>query len=272
MLYKVLESSNSCANRLAHGQVGYLDYKSSGVEEGYVQTSLGRIRFIHKPGKGGTLLLLHGVGATVQTWNRFLQRIELDAYAIDLLGHGESDRPHINYTVDAQVAVVREFIGKKGIGKPFIMGNSYGGWIALEYALRNSVPGLVIEDGAVLNEYDSDMINDASKEELLRAVLGENDNDRTVMKSIIDTYTGMRPESIAKVAAPTLILWGGQDDIISVRAGDRLRTLIKGSTLIIIKRAGHVPHFSNAEETARDVTRFVNGAGNEGKDSFKGQL
>lgn len=196
----------------------------------------------------------------MQTWNRFLQHISFDTYAIDLLGHGGSAKPQLEYTVDRQVSVVNEFISGKCGNQPFIMGNSYGGWIALEYALLNSVPGLIIEDGAALNEYDADMINDASKKELLKAVLGENDNSRAVMKSIIDTYTGMRPKTIAMVRAATLVLWGGKDDIIDVRAGNRLRTLIKGSRLIIIREAGHVPHFSDPEETAKAVTRFINGA------------
>lgn len=236
---------------------------SKGFEEGFVQTSFGRAHFAHKQGTGRPLILLHGMGGVLKTWTRFMGLLDMDTYALDLLGHGESARPKMDYRIDVQVGFVEEFVAQKCDKDPFIMGNSYGAWIAMEYALRNSVAGLIIEDGAVLREFDI-VPSDRERMELFEALLRENDNDKTVMQSIDDNYTGMEPERISSLAVPTLILWGGADRIIDVKAGERLRTLIKGSKLIVIRNAGHVPHFSNPEQAARDVSEFIRGIAYEG--------
>ncbi len=252
-----------------------MDYAAVGLEEGFVQTRFGRIHFIHKPGKTATVLLLHGLGATVRTWERFMRDARFEAYAIDMLGHGESAKPQIDYTVDVQVSSLKAFVDAKCDARPFVMGNSYGGWVAAEYVLRNKAAGLIIEDGVVLDRYEQGMtgpayISPESKAKFLDAVLMGNGNDRHAMESIIDNYSGMRADAISRISAPTLVMWGRKDDVIRVEAAERLHTLIKGSALIILENAGHVPHFSDAEEAAAKVAGFVNGVIDEGKDHSKG--
>ncbi len=249
-----------------------MGYADADMEEGFVPTTHGDVHFIHKPGVKAALLLLHGLGGTTQVWKRFMRATNLDTYAIDMLGHGASSRPHIDYTIDIQVSVVAEFIRRKCGRRPFLMGNSYGAWIALEYALRNRIAGLIIEDGVLLDRHDPSMTGPdfAEGAELLKAVLSDNNNDAVVMKSIIDRYTGTKPDRIAAISCPTLILWGGRDSVVSSSVAERLHTLIKGSTLIVLENAGHVPHFSDAAEVADKVKRFIGGAANEVKDNIKG--
>lgn len=241
---------------------------AAGIEEGFAGTSYGRVHFIHRPGKGAKLLLLHGLGATVRTWERLMLALPLDTYAIDMLGHGDSPKPDIEYTIGAQVSAVKEFVGAECGPGPFVMGNSYGGWVAVEYALRNSAPGLIIEDGVVLDRYDEGMTGPAylgreSKDDFLSVLLRDNGNDRHAMESIIENYTGTRREDIAALAVRTLILWGKDDDIVRVAAADALHKLIKGSDLRVLDGAGHVPHFSDTARVAAAVAGFVGGAADE---------
>jgi pimeloyl-ACP methyl ester carboxylesterase len=236
------------------------------IEDGFVEISLGGMHYVRKPGEGRKLLLLHGIGSTVQTWGRFMDCLEgFDTYAVDLLGHGKSAKPNIDYTIEAQASAVREFIGKRCSGDLFIMGHSYGAWIALQCA--GSGRGLVLEDGAILNEYDMDMTSEEAKNELLEELLQENENDKRIMESIIREYKGMTEESLNDVKLPTLVLWGADDDVIDVKAAHRLHELIRGSRLAIIDGAAHVPHFSHAKEAAAETTKFINGVKNEDQDS-----
>jgi pimeloyl-ACP methyl ester carboxylesterase len=59
------------------------------------------------------------------------------------------------------------------------------------------------------------------------------------------------------ITVPTLILWGRDDKIIPLKAGELLHELIPNSTLEIIEECGHVPHEEKPEETLQRITDFM---------------
>lgn len=59
---------------------------------------------------------------------------------------------------------------------------------------------------------------------------------------------------------PTLIVWGEKDPFLSLRTGRRFNRSIKGSFLVAIPEAGHVPHLDQPELFNSAVNRFLNGA------------
>ena len=61
---------------------------------------------------GPLLLLLYGLGATYSVWSKMLPLINENIHicAIDLLGHGDSDRPNIKYDIIIQSNIVSEVI------------------------------------------------------------------------------------------------------------------------------------------------------------------
>ena len=83
-------------------------------------------------GKGEPLLLIHGFGAGVWLWEKqidVLSQWNL-VYALDLIGHGFSDRPKIDYTPETYIHSVRDFMDGVGIKEATLIGNSMGGGIA----------------------------------------------------------------------------------------------------------------------------------------------
>jgi pimeloyl-ACP methyl ester carboxylesterase len=108
----------------------------------------------------------------------------------------------------------------------------------------------------------------------LRSVYGEPSN---INRALIDRYfdlllregnraalgsrlrepKAVRPERIAKISQPTLILWGGQDRLIPPSNGERFARDIAGSTLTIFDKLGHVPHEEDAEATVAAVMAFL---------------
>ena len=64
------------------------------------------------------------------------------AIAIDLPGHGMSDKPTDlgRYALGALVGVLRELIERRGLDDPDIVAQSMGGTIALELAVRRAAP------------------------------------------------------------------------------------------------------------------------------------
>ena len=68
----------------------------------------------------------------------------------------------------------------------------------------------------------------------------------------------LRPE-LARITAPTLILWGKYDQALGPpeRTGERLHRDISGSRLVVIDNAGHLPQLERPEEFNRIVRQFL---------------
>jgi pimeloyl-ACP methyl ester carboxylesterase len=71
-----------------------------------------------------------------------------------------------------------------------------------------------------------------------------------------DTYNA---ENMAKIAVPTLILWGDKDTLIPPDSGEAARDAIKGSQLVIYKNIGHIPMEETPDASAADVKAFLKG-------------
>jgi pimeloyl-ACP methyl ester carboxylesterase len=104
-------------------------------------------------GQGEPLLLLHGLGATKITWTPLLTRLAERRRLIvpDLPGHGDSEKPRGDYSPRFHARIVRHLLDELGIERTGVVGNSLGGRIALELALRSPgrVESLVLLDPSV---------------------------------------------------------------------------------------------------------------------------
>ena len=231
-----------------------MDYKLD-FEESFVNTSLGRIFLRHHKGTNN-LLLLHGLGATTRSWKRFIENMpeQIGIFAIDLLGHGKSDKPDIAYTLDKHLATIDELIKSIGINNFSIMGNSYGGIVALKYAgVSDRIINLIIEDIPVFEDEPKIDI-------LMLKKLMEFDNSEHVMRSTLTGEYWLNTKDVksalVNLKARTLILWGSKDHLVNVKNAIVLNKMIEGSVLKVFD-GGHMPHYSNAKETADAVVEFI---------------
>jgi pimeloyl-ACP methyl ester carboxylesterase/putative sterol carrier protein len=90
-------------------------------------------------GQGDPVLLLHGLGGTKITWLPLLGALGQRHRVIvpDLPGHGESDKPRTDYSPRFYARVIRRLLDALEIEQAVVIGNSMGGRIALELALRS---------------------------------------------------------------------------------------------------------------------------------------
>jgi pimeloyl-ACP methyl ester carboxylesterase len=65
------------------------------------------------------------------------------------------------------------------------------------------------------------------------------------------------PERLARIKAPTLILWGEQDRLLPQADGRRFVAAIPGAHLIVYPGVGHLPQEEAADRSAADVTAFL---------------
>jgi pimeloyl-ACP methyl ester carboxylesterase len=101
-----------------------------------------------RSGAGAPLVLLHGLGSSRQAWDPVVPALaeRFDVLAVDLPGFGHSkplppqQEPH----PPALAAAVDGLLEDLGIQAPHLVGNSLGGWVALETAHRRPVGSLTL--------------------------------------------------------------------------------------------------------------------------------
>lgn len=234
------------------------------MKEKYFSSSLGRLYYRHSDSDSqDTLILLHGFGASSLSWSRFIERIpeSLSIIALDLLGHGKSDAPNIEYTINNQAKAVDELISNIKGKNITLMGHSYGGWIAATLAINGRCDSLILEDSAGMDKFDDERLaaDPDFREKLIKEALVTNPNEH-VLRSIVysrfeDDY--LNEERLSRIKVQTLIIWGEQDMMIPVKFAYSLNNSIKGSELLIIKGARHTPHYTNPQEVADKVLSFL---------------
>ena len=109
----------------------------------------------HRP----PFLLVHGLSSNCRTWEAVGELLAGRGHrvaAIDLRGHGLSDKPEEGYDFATLSSDVLAAIGALGFERPVVAGQSTGGNIALELGVRapEAVAGIVGVDGGVLELQD----------------------------------------------------------------------------------------------------------------------
>jgi pimeloyl-ACP methyl ester carboxylesterase len=101
-----------------------------------------------RSGTGAPLVLLHGLGASRRSWDPVLPALaaRFDVIAVDLPGSGESDSLPGPAEVPPAVLAqsVADLLDTLGVSAPHVVGNSLGGWVALELASRRPVASLTL--------------------------------------------------------------------------------------------------------------------------------
>ena len=89
-----------------------------------------------KMGEGPPLVLLHGITSHAEAWREVMPRLAENhtVVAPDLLGHGRSAKPRGDYSLGAYAAGIRDLLAVLGFERGSVVGHSFGGGIALQFA------------------------------------------------------------------------------------------------------------------------------------------
>jgi pimeloyl-ACP methyl ester carboxylesterase len=87
-------------------------------------------------GAGDVLLLIHGIGGSSDCWGDLVHKLaeRYRVVAVDLLGHGQSDKPRGDYSLGAFAVWLRDFLDALDIREATVIGHSFGGGVALQFA------------------------------------------------------------------------------------------------------------------------------------------
>jgi pimeloyl-ACP methyl ester carboxylesterase len=237
-------------------------------------------------GQGPTVILLHGLGGAKEFWlaNFGALASKYQVYAIDEIGFGQSDKPLMNYKVATFADFLHGFMQTEKIAKATLVGNSLGGWIALDFTAQypEMVDKLVLVDSAGLSWgrgpavdlnpttmagwramlesifYDKKIVTDQVVQQAFSDRLRRNDGytiDRTLAGLAAENQ--FEDTKLASIHAPTLVIWGREDLLLGLDPGQKLHDGIPGARMVVFEHCGHIPQIEKPAEFNQAVLEFL---------------
>jgi len=90
-------------------------------------------------GEGPAILMIHGIAGSSGAWREVMPALaeQYTVIAPDLLGHGQSAKPTGDYSLGAYANVLRDLLGVVGIPRATVVGQSFGGGVAMQFCYQN---------------------------------------------------------------------------------------------------------------------------------------
>jgi non-heme chloroperoxidase len=226
-------------------------------------------------------VFIHGFSQSWLSWSRQMHSDLVNEFrlvALDLRGHGESDKPHDAYSdcllwADDVEAVIREM----GLQQPLLCGWSYGSLVILDYIRQygeNAIGGIAFVDG--LTKLGSDAALAVLTPELLSLVPGlfATDVEESVrsLQSLLrlcflqqprpeDMYqmlgynTAVPPrvrqalfsrsfdndDLLPRIGKPALVVHGAEDAVVKVSIVEQHKAGMPHAQVEVMSHAGHAP-------------------------------
>lgn len=244
------------------------------------------------------LVLIHGTSSSLHTWDSIVPAlsnkkrvIRLDLPAFGLTG----PHPQRDYSIDFYTQFIDAFLNAIGVQQYIIAGNSLGGSIAWNQALRypNKVKQLILinsggypkknEKGnigfklastpivgdillkftprGIIKKSVEDVYSDKTKvsDELVQRYfdLLLRAGNRQATLDIFKQRKSGGSEKIKHIRTPTLIIWGEDDQLIDVSNAYLFEKDIEQSKLVVIPKTGHVPMEENSTAFLKAMNTFI---------------
>jgi pimeloyl-ACP methyl ester carboxylesterase len=241
-----------------------------------------RIRMF-RGGSGDPVVFLHG-GAGLAVWTPFFQAL---AAKHDLLvpehpGFGQSDNPAWVESVADLALFYLDYLAEFAPNPVHLIGNSFGGWIATELAVRDArhlrsltligPSGLPHPDPAhnpLLWSWQDSVRNlfhnPAIPERMLSQAPGPEQvatllKNQTTVARLSGRPALANPELakwLHRVTVPAHVVWGRHDRLAPASMAKTWTSALPNATATVIEDAGHLPHAEQTEATATAVLGFL---------------
>ncbi|MCL2534657.1 MAG: alpha/beta fold hydrolase [Nocardiaceae bacterium] len=208
-----------------------------------------------------------------------------ECHAIDMLGHGYTGKPDYPYEIPRYVEHLVNYLDAVGLEKVHLVGESLGGWVAAHLASEQPERVLSLQllaaGGTVANPEVMERIRTSTTKavqsddvELTRArlhLLMHDPVDATEelvearhriyhqpdfvanihnLLSLQDMETRqrnlLRPDRLARIQAPTLVVWGHENPFGDVPEAKKMAEDIPGAQLQLYPECGHWPQHEQA--------------------------
>jgi 3-oxoadipate enol-lactonase len=250
-----------------------------------------RIAYTRSGENGQPIVLIHGLGGSAEaTYGDVIERLqpEMRVLAFDNRGVGASDQPADGYSLVNLAHDTHELMREVGIEAAHIVGHSFGGMIAQQFAL--DFPDATLS--LVLADCPGEQSEAARKNFEARAKIVEEQGTAAIVAGVIQNGIGAqakerRPEAVerfrqsllttapgpyaascraagalnllARLSAyskPVLVLWGDQDNVPRA-ATEQLAAAFPHGRFEVIPDSGHNSPLENPDAFAQHILAFV---------------
>jgi pimeloyl-ACP methyl ester carboxylesterase len=250
------------------------------------------------PRDGEPIVLLHCFSCAIDWWDGMLPRLEARhrVVAVDLLGHGGSEKPSSGYTPQNQAKLVAEALERLGVSDAEVVGHSLGGAVAV--ALAETAPSLVnrvaiidmppddsygdlgfiaglafqpvigqalwtikpdfsVADGLSVAFAPGYDVPDAFVDDVNRLTYTAYDESPAGVDDFLDAEP--LDQRMKETGKPLMVLMGAEEQIVDDprRALAQYADTVPGTAVHLIAGAGHSPNVEKPAETAALVLSFA---------------
>ncbi len=248
----------------------------------------------YEAGTGPDLVLVHGFGSQASfDWGHVIVPLakHYHVIALDQIGFGASDKPAVDYSIQTFVDFLGEFLRTLHVQHFALAGESLGGWIAANYTIQALAPSnhgpyalpvparLILEDaaghtaltghvevqgsfeearGIAIVFYNKSLVTEEFVRLSWAQKLAANDGQTERLlwgnpKLASETVVG----KLQGITIPTLVVWGGNDEIVPLADGQDYASKIPGAKLVVIPECGHAPSIEKPQEFVAAVDSFL---------------
>ncbi len=243
----------------------------------------------YEAGQGPDVILLHGLGADSSSWIMNIAALsnKFHVVTLDQIGFGKSAKPLVDYKIETFVDFLQAFMQALKISKASLVGNSLGGWIASDFAVRHPemTERLVLVDAAGVSPegplklaidlnpaslastrrvleyiaYDKSWVTDGLVRMAFEKRLQSGDG-YTIQRTMAGIFAGdqyLGASELGSIHAPTLVVWGRNDGLTPLSSGERFAGMIPGAKLLVFDQCGHIPQMEKAADFNKAVMEFL---------------
>lgn len=261
------------------------------ISLGFVQAGPIRTRYVEAGDSSAreAVVFIPGTGGHLEAFTRnLLPHAEFHrTIALDMIGHGYSDKPDHDYEIRHYVQHLHDFCDAMALDRIHLHGESLGGWIAAQFAIDhpdrvatltlNTAGGLNTDPVVMKRVYDVTMkaVAEASFETVRARLEWLMHDPARVSADLIElrlqiyTQPGflramehilclqnmeirmrnvLTEEALTLISAPTLVIWTDHDPTAPVATGERFVRAIPDARLVIMDDCAHWPQWEKADE------------------------
>lgn len=221
-----------------------------------------------------SLVFLHGWGQNIQMMMPIAKPFmkKYNVLIVDLPGFGSSDEPKEIWSIYDYADTINEMLGKLKIKNPILIGHSFGGKISLAYATKYKTRKLVL----LASPYKQNITKPTFKMKVYKAVkkipglqglesfvkkhVGSTDyrNASETMRKILVNHVNLDLTEEAKnIKCPTLLIWGTNDEAVSINDAIELEKIIPNCGLVKYEGCTHYAYLENLGQTIRVLDNFI---------------
>lgn len=192
-------------------------------------------------------------------------------WAPDLPGYGRSSKPTRAFRMEGLADLLAAWMDAVSLATAHLVGNSMGCQVAAAFAQRHPerVDRLVLigpttdRHARTVPRQAWRLFRDIARERWTLPFIHVPDYLRTgiprALQTLEHTMSDRIEERLPAVRAPTLLVRGERDSLVSERFADELLHLLPDGKLVVLPGAPHASNFSAATEAARIIVPFLQG-------------